>query len=71
MAAKTAAIRRAKKHYEVVAKKSPPGAGGRFKALSASIAAKGNVRNPKAVTAAIGRAKYGKGGFQKMAAAGK
>jgi hypothetical protein len=42
-----------------------------FKKLKASIAAKGDVRNPAAVAAAIGRKKYGKEKFQAMAAAGK
>jgi hypothetical protein len=42
-----------------------------FKALKASIAAKGGARDPGAVAAAIGRKKYGKEKFQAMAAAGK
>jgi hypothetical protein len=40
-----------------------------FKGLAAKL--KGKVRNPKAVAAAIGRKKYGKTRFQRMAAAGK
>lgn len=47
------------------------GSGKRFAQLKASIAAKGNVRNPGAVAAAIGRKKYGTAKFQKLAAAGK
>ncbi len=39
-----------------------------FKALKASIAAKGGVRDPGAVAASIGRKKYGKEKFQKAAA---
>ena len=42
-----------------------------FKKLKASIAAKGGVRDPGAVAAAIGRKKYGKKKFQAAAAAGK
>jgi hypothetical protein len=41
-----------------------------FKKVEASIAAKGDVRNPGAVAAAIGRRKYGKKAFQKAAASG-
>ncbi|MGH8744531.1 MAG: hypothetical protein ACREUY_09670 [Burkholderiales bacterium] len=47
------------------------GSGKRFAQLKAKIAAKGNVRNPAAVAAAIGRKKYGKARFQKLAAAGR
>ena len=42
-----------------------------FKKLEKSIAAKGDVENPAAVAAAIGRKKYGKEKFQKAAAQGK
>jgi hypothetical protein len=42
-----------------------------FSNLVKSIAAKGNVRNPKAVAAAIGRKKYTKKRFQEYAAKGK
>jgi|694.fasta_scaffold00037_85 hypothetical protein len=42
-----------------------------FKKLKASIAAKGDVRDPGAVAAAIGRKKYGKEKFQAAAAKGK
>jgi hypothetical protein len=47
------------------------GGGGRFAALKAKLAARGDVSNPGAVAAAIGRKKYGKAKFQKMAAHGK
>jgi hypothetical protein len=47
------------------------GGGGRFASLKASIAKRGNVTNPGAVAAAIGRAKYGKARFGKMAAKGR
>jgi len=45
------------------------GGGGRFAKLEKSL--KGKVSDPAAVAAAIGRKKYGKAKFQKMAAAGK
>jgi hypothetical protein len=47
------------------------GSGARFAALKSKIAARGGVRNPGAVAAAIGRKKYGKTKFQKLAAAGR
>lgn len=48
------------------------GSGARFKALTASIAAKEpGVRNPAAVAASIGREKYGPAKMAKMAAAGR
>ena len=46
------------------------GGGGRFSKLAKQLKRKG-VRNPKALAASIGRKKYGKKKFQKMAAAGK
>ena len=53
-----------------MAKKSmKPGGGGRFQKLVSKL--KGKVKNPKAVAAAIGRKKYGKAKFQKMAAKGR
>lgn len=42
-----------------------------FSKLKSEIAAKGGVRNPGAVAAAIGRKKYGKKKFQAAAAKGK
>lgn len=56
--------------YKKAAAHSPPGEGGRFAAVKAAAAA-GGARNPGAVAAAIGRKKYGKAKFQKMAAAGR
>ena len=41
-----------------------------FSKLKSEIAAKGGVRNPGAVAAAIGRKKYGKKKFQSAAAKG-
>lgn len=42
-----------------------------FDKLKSKIAKKGNVSDPGAVAASIGRKKYGKAKFQKAAAAGK
>ena len=42
-----------------------------FKALVGKIKKRGGVRDPKAVAAAIGRRKYGKEAFQRMATAGR
>jgi hypothetical protein len=47
------------------------GGGGRFASLKAKIGRRGNVSDPGAVAAAIGRAKYGKGRFQAMGAKGR
>lgn len=47
------------------------GSGARFKALTKSIAAEGNVSNPAAVAASIGRKKYGAAKMAKMSAAGR
>ncbi len=56
-----------------VTRHSPPrlGSGARFSRLSAQLAAAGNVENPDSVAAAIGRKKYGKARFQKLAARGR
>jgi len=61
----------AAKAYEKAKRESEPGEGGRFKALTKAIAARGKVKNPAAVAAAIGRKKWGKERFQQMAAAGR
>ena len=53
-------------------KKQPKlGSGQRFKNLVHSLESKGNVSNPAAVAAKIGREKYGKKRFQKLAAKGR
>lgn len=51
-------------------KKARLGSGVRFFALKNKLAAKG-ANNPDALAAWIGRKKYGKGKFQKLAAKGK
>ncbi len=51
---------------------NPPGPGsGNFAVLKKKIASKGNVRNPGAVAAAIGRNKYGGPKMARMAASGR
>lgn len=50
--------------------KAPLGQGGRFAALKQDVAAKG-ATNPGALAAWIGRKKFGKARFQKLAAAGR
>ncbi len=62
--------RRARRAYERAAKTSRPGEGKRFETLAKAAAASG-AENPEAVAAAIGRRKYGKERFQRMAAAGR
>ena len=52
-------------------KKPPLGQGGRFKALESELAARGNVSNPAALAAAIGRKKYGKKKFSSLSAKGR
>jgi hypothetical protein len=52
-----------------MAKSMKVGGGGRFAKLEKSL--KGKVSDPDAVAAAIGRKKYGKAKFQKMAAKGQ
>lgn len=47
-----------------------PGEGGRFEALEHKLENKG-AKDPGALAAAIGRAKFGKKKFQHMSAAGK
>ena len=46
------------------------GSGARYKKLTKSLK-KGGARNPKALAAWIGRKKYGKKKFQKLATKGK
>lgn len=47
------------------------GGGGRFKKLERSLMRQGGVKDPGALAASIGRKKYGKKKFQKLAAAGR
>lgn len=50
--------------------KAKLGTGTRFKQLTSKLLKQG-VKNPKALAAYIGRKKYGKQRFQKLAAKGK
>ena len=50
--------------------KAPVGSGKRFAALKSKLSRRG-VKNPGALAAFIGRRKYGKAGFGKLAAAGR
>ena len=47
------------------------GSGKRFDQLTEALSRRGNVQNPKALAASIGRKKYGKAKFQGLAAKGK
>lgn len=53
-----------------VKRKPKLGSGKRFKDLSSKLKKQG-VKNPGGLAASIGRKKYGKKKFQKMAAAGR
>jgi hypothetical protein len=57
---------KAEKRYEKAKRATPPGEGSRFEALSESLEEKG-AEDPKALAAWIGRKKYGKTGFAKLA----
>ncbi|MHA2329809.1 MAG: hypothetical protein ACXACR_14935 [Candidatus Hodarchaeales archaeon] len=57
-----------------MARKLKLGTGKRFKKLSTKLGrkrGKSRIRDPKALAADIGRKKFGKGKFQKLAAKGK
>ena len=70
MARQSPKVKSARRAYERAAAEHPVGEGSRFKAVEASARASG-ARNPAAVAAAVGRRKYSKARFQKMAQAGK
>ena len=50
--------------------KAKPGSGARFRALESKLDKQG-VKNPSALASVLGRAKYTKEGFQKLAKAGR
>lgn len=52
-------------------KKPPLGTGARFDVLTESLANRPGVKDPKALAAYIGRKKYGKARFGKLAAGGR
>jgi hypothetical protein len=70
MARKSAEARKAARSDYAAASHSKLGSGKRFAAVEKSAAASG-ARDPGAVAAAIGRAKYGGAKMAKMAAAGR
>lgn len=47
------------------------GSGRRFRVLAGKLAGKAGVKNPAALAAAIGRKKFGKERFNKLAEAGR
>lgn len=51
--------------------KAKLGSGKRFAALKKKLAAQGDVEDPAALAAAIGRKKFGKAAMQKVAAKGR
>jgi len=66
----TLSQRRAARREYQQAKKRPLGEGSRFKAIAKS-AKLGGMKNPEAVAASVGIAKYGRKKMTKMAVAGK
>jgi hypothetical protein len=54
-----------------MAKKPPLGSGTRFKSLEHELARRGGVKNPAALAASIGRAKYGEKRMSGMSAKGR
>lgn len=54
-----------------MAKSLKPGGGGAFAKLKGELGKKPGITNPGALAAKIGREKYGKEQFQKMASRGK
>lgn len=61
----------AKKHRHEGHFPGKKGSGARFSHCVQDVRSRGKVKNPKAVCAAIGRKKFGKKGFQGMAARGR
>lgn len=57
--------------YVAKGKKPKLGTGKRFAALETAISKRKGIKDPGAIAAKIGRLKYGKAKFQKMAAAGR
>lgn len=54
-----------------MAKKAKLGTGKRFAALTEALSRKKGIKSPRALAAFIGRKKFGKEKFQKLAAAGR
>lgn len=51
--------------------RAPVGEGGRFAALKQKLVRRGDIEDPGALAAFVGRKKYGKRRFQSMAAKGR
>lgn len=51
--------------------KAKLGSGARFKSLVKKLRGRGDIDDPKALAASIGRHKFGKARFQKLAAKGR
>jgi len=62
---------KAKLLHQQVMKKTKPGSGKRFKSLVKQLKKRKGIKNPAALAAYIGRKKYGKARFQRMALAGR
>jgi hypothetical protein len=63
-------VKKAEKEYKKVKETTPPGEGGRFKAMEKVMEAKG-MKDPAAAAAAIGRKKFGKKKFAALGNKGK
>lgn len=70
MAKKLAASTKAGRAYQKVMKKTKPGTGKRFKAMTETLEKKG-AKDPKALAAWIGRRKYGPKKMAGMATKGR
>jgi hypothetical protein len=51
--------------------RAKPGAGGRFRALERKLSHQKGIKDEGALAASLGRSKFGKAKFQKMAAKGR
>jgi len=71
LAPRTKAQRAYRKAVARGGKRMRPGGGGRFAALKKALGRVPGIRTPGALAAWIGRRKYGKKRFQKMAVAGR
>ena len=54
-----------------MARRAKLGSGARFRSLTAKLRRRKGIRSPKALAAYIGRKKFGKKRFQKLAAGGR
>lgn len=54
-----------------MARKAKLGSGGRARKLIGALSKRKGIKNPRALAAYLGRKKYGKARFQKLASAGR